>query len=48
MRPAFACAQGVDLLMDYVEDVLSAESRTTIDTHLQGCPSCVAFVKSYL
>jgi len=42
-----ACVSGVDLLMDYLEDVLPASERAALDAHLAGCPKCVAFVKAY-
>ena len=42
-----ACASGVDLLMDYLEGVLSADLRSAIDAHVAGCPRCVAFIASY-
>ena len=42
-----ACAPGVDLLMDYLEGVLSADQRSAIDAHVAGCPRCVAFIASY-
>jgi len=48
MRARVACVNGVDLLMDYVEDVLPGPQRKAVDAHLGGCPRCVAFVKSYL
>lgn len=42
-----ACVSGVDLLMDYLEGVLSAEVRKALDEHVAGCPRCAAFVASY-
>jgi anti-sigma factor RsiW len=42
-----ACVSGVDLLMDYLEGVLPAAVRSTLDEHVAGCPRCVAFVASY-
>lgn len=42
-----ACASGVALLMDYLEGVLSADLCSAIDTHVAGCPRCVAFIASY-
>jgi anti-sigma factor RsiW len=42
-----ACASGVELLMDYLEGVLSADLRSAIDAHVAGCPRCVAFIASY-
>jgi anti-sigma factor RsiW len=47
MSAALACADGVGLLMDYLEDVVDAGTRTGIDAHLAVCPRCVAFVRSY-
>jgi anti-sigma factor RsiW len=44
---AIACVSGVELLMDYLEGVLSAEVRTALDDHVAGCPRCAAFVASY-
>jgi anti-sigma factor RsiW len=43
-----ACASGVELLMDYLEGVLSADVRAALDQHVAGCPRCTAFVASYL
>jgi anti-sigma factor RsiW len=45
---ALACADGIGLLMDYLEDAVDAETRAGIDAHLAECPRCVAFVRSYL
>ena len=42
------CASGVELLMDYLEGVVSADLRAAIDAHVAGCPRCIAFVASYL
>jgi anti-sigma factor RsiW len=42
-----ACASGVDLLMDYLEGALPAETRAVVDAHVAGCPRCVAFLASY-
>ena len=47
MSAALACADGVGLLMDYLEDAVDVETRAGIDAHLAGCPRCVAFVRSY-
>ena len=41
------CASGVELLMDYLEGVLSADLRSAVDAHVAGCPRCVAFLASY-
>lgn len=41
------CARGVDLLMDYLEGVLSVAVKESIDRHVGGCPRCLAFIASY-
>jgi anti-sigma factor RsiW len=33
--------------MDYLEGVVSAEVRSTLEAHVAGCPRCVAFITSY-
>jgi anti-sigma factor RsiW len=47
MTAPIVCANGVDLLMDYLEGVLPAARRSALDEHVAGCPRCVAFVRSY-
>ena len=42
------CATGVELLMDYLEGVLSADVRAALDEHVAGCARCAAFVASYM
>jgi anti-sigma factor RsiW len=44
---AIVCASGVELLMDYLEGVLSAEVRAALGEHVAGCARCAAFVASY-
>ena len=41
------CASGVELLMDYLEGVLSADLRSALDAHVAGCPRCIAFIAAY-
>jgi anti-sigma factor RsiW len=41
------CATGVELLMDYLDGVLSADVRAALDEHVAGCERCTAFVASY-
>lgn len=42
-----SCTSGVELLMDYLEGVLSADLRSALDAHVARCPRCVAFIASY-
>jgi anti-sigma factor RsiW len=46
MKP-IVCADGVALLMDYLEGVLPEGERAALDSHVAGCPRCTAFVWSY-
>ncbi len=48
MNAPLVCADGVRILMDYTEGVLSPADRSVVDAHVAGCPRCVAFVRSYL
>lgn len=42
-----ACVSGVELLMEYLEGVLSADLRSALDAHVAACPRCAAFIASY-
>ncbi len=46
MNPV-SCVSGVELLMDYLEGVLSPEIHAALDEHVAGCDRCAAFVASY-
>jgi anti-sigma factor RsiW len=41
------CVSGVELLMDYLEGVLSADVIAALEAHVSTCPRCVAFIASY-
>ena len=47
MKARLACVDGVRMLMDYLEGTLGPEDRAAIESHVSGCPLCVAFVESY-
>lgn len=47
MTARVACADGVTMLMEYLEGALSADDRAALDAHVAGCPRCVAFIESY-
>jgi len=42
------CVSGVELLMDYLDGVLSVDVKAALDEHVAGCQRCKAFVESYL
>ncbi len=41
------CQECVDLLVDYLEGELPRERGRALDIHLEMCPSCVSFVRTY-
>lgn len=41
------CRQIAELLADYIDGTLPRETRELIDWHIEGCPPCVAFIKTY-
>jgi anti-sigma factor RsiW len=47
MNANVACRDGVGVLMDYFEGVLSAADRGVVEVHVAGCPRCAAFIESY-
>ena len=42
------CRDGVRLLTDYLEGIVPAGTRRSLDAHVAGCPRCQGFVKSYV
>lgn len=47
MKRPVVCADGVEMLMDYLEGTLAAADRELIEAHVSACPRCAAFVESY-
>jgi anti-sigma factor RsiW len=47
MNTRVTCADGVDLLMEYLEDTLAPADREALEAHVSACPRCVAFIESY-
>jgi anti-sigma factor RsiW len=47
MKAPVVCADGVAMLMDYLEGTLPAADRELLEAHVSGCPRCIAFVESY-
>jgi anti-sigma factor RsiW len=47
MNARGTCVDGVDMLLDYLEGMLSPADRELIEAHVSRCPRCVAFIESY-
>lgn len=45
--PITRCRECIDLLVDYLEGALPPERARALDLHLELCPPCVAFVRTY-
>lgn len=41
------CREFVDFLVDYYENELPEEQHAKFQEHMQLCPPCVAYLKSY-
>ena len=41
------CREVVEFLMEYLSGELPSDQRLAFETHLEACPECVAYVKSY-
>jgi len=41
------CAECIDLLADYVDEVLPETQAKSLERHIENCPPCVAFVNTY-
>jgi anti-sigma factor RsiW len=41
------CREVVEFLMEYLSGELQADQRLAFEEHLEACPECVAYVKSY-
>ncbi len=43
----FNCKKSIDLLTEFLDGTMSDEEEKELMEHLQGCPPCVDFVKTY-
>ena len=41
------CKEVIGFLMEYLDDELSEEQRSSFESHLELCSACVAFIESY-
>jgi anti-sigma factor RsiW len=39
------CQDLVELITDYLEDALDADTRAAFEAHLRTCPHCVAYLE---
>lgn len=44
---AVQCREIVDLLADYLDGTLPPDTARALETHLEGCSPCIAFVNTY-
>lgn len=42
------CRELVEFLMDYIDNDLDPKIREVFDRHLKVCPSCVAYLQTYV
>jgi anti-sigma factor RsiW len=43
--PRLTCREVVELLSDYLEDMLPARERARVQAHLATCPECAAYLE---
>tara|TARA_Y100001936_G_scaffold107501_1_gene105619 strand:- start:2536 stop:2775 length:240 start_codon:yes stop_codon:yes gene_type:complete len=41
------CKECLDLLYDYLEGSLNAETTNLLEEHFEDCPPCIAFLNTY-
>lgn len=41
------CQELVDLLVDYLDGALDPETTRALEQHLEGCTTCLNFIKTY-
>jgi len=42
-----SCKDIADTILDYLEDELDPERRARLEVHLNRCPPCINFLKTY-
>ena len=45
--PDVTCREFIDFLDDYVEEKQAADVRAKFERHLENCPSCVDYLRTY-
>ena len=46
-KPYITCQELIEFIDRYRDNELTAEQRTEFERHLEVCPSCVAYLKTY-
>ncbi len=46
--PELTCGGQLDLLLDYIDNLLPAELRGLVHAHIEGCPACTSLLHTYL
>jgi predicted anti-sigma-YlaC factor YlaD len=44
-KDELACREVVEMVNDYLEEVMSRRERRRFDRHLRGCPNCTAYLE---
>ena len=43
----FNCKESIDLLVDFLDGAMTADEEKHLMEHLEACPPCVEFVRTY-
>ena len=43
----FNCKESIDALASFLDGTMSADEEKDLMEHLEGCPPCVEFVRTY-
>ncbi len=46
-KPSLSCEQVNEFISDYLEDRLSADTKSKFEKHLEMCPGCSPFFEQY-
>ena len=45
--PALTCRDVIALVLEYLEEALDPETGAALDSHLEGCAPCRAYLRTY-
>lgn len=43
----FTCKDSIDLLLEFIDGEMPADEARRLEEHLEACPPCVDFLKTY-